>query len=40
MRRGDMILVEPGEKHSLLALEDSVVFEIATEPYEPEDTYV
>ena len=40
MMPGDMILVEPGEKHSLLSLKESVVFEIATEHYKPEDTFI
>jgi len=37
--RGESFIVEPYEKHSMMALEDSELIEVADRPYDPEDTY-
>jgi len=37
---GESFVVEPLDKHSILAIEDSQLVEIITEIHNPEDTYV
>jgi len=38
-KNGDSFVVEKGELHTLNALDDTLLMEVTTEPYDPSDTY-
>lgn len=39
LSKGDCILIEPYEEHSLIAIQDTTIVEVLSQPYSETDTY-